>query len=398
MNNEVLKKAYDIKDYITKIRREIHNNPELGMLEFETTSLIKRELIKIGVEIVNINSKTGVLGIIKGTKEGLNRVTAIRADIDALPIVEKTGLQYASKNHGVMHACGHDGHTAMLLGAAKLLYDMKDQFSGTVKLIFQPAEETNNIGCGASLMINEGVLENPKVDMVFCLHMWPYTTLGKIGIWTGAYMASMDTFVVKILGMGGHGAYPHRTSDTILASSQCIVALQSIVSREIDAMENAVISVCTHNGGITPNTIPNEVTFSGTVRCKSSSARELIEKKMHRVIKGIAEAFSCDYELQYEKNYPVLINDSDFVDLATKASILALGEESVEPLATSAMSSENFALFLEKVPMGGFIRLGQNTPGQDPIFLAHTEGFDFNDDSIPYGVALETQIVLNRNI
>ncbi|HQL36228.1 MAG TPA: M20 family metallopeptidase [Bacillota bacterium] len=397
MNGEILKKAYEMKEYVTEIRRHIHENPELGMQEFETTKLVKKELQKIGVEIVELKSKTGVLGIIKGTKKGENRVIGIRADMDALPINEKTSLEYSSKNHGIMHACGHDGHTAMLIGAARLLSTMKDQFSGTVKLIFQPNEEATDSRCGATFMINEGVLENPKVDAIVALHMWPQTTLGKIGLWTGPYMASMDTFHVTITGSGGHGAYPHKTPDPILATAHCITALQSIISREIDAMENAVISVCTTNSGTATNIIPREVTFSGTVRCKSESVRNVIEGKMNRIIKGIAESFQCEYKLKYEYHYPPLVNHPEFVQLVSEAAEEVLGEGCIEPLATSAMSSENFSLMLEKVPFGAFIRLGITAPGEKPV-TPHSETFDFNDDAIPYGIALLTQIVMNRNI
>jgi amidohydrolase len=397
MSGEILKKAFEIKDYVTQIRRQIHQNPELGMREYETTDLVKNELKKIGVEIAELESKVGVLGIIKGTKKGMNRVIGIRADMDALPITEKTGVEYSSKNPGVMHACGHDGHTAMLIGTAKLLSTMKDQFSGTVKLIFQPNEEATDSRCGATLMVNEGVFENPKVDALVALHAWPYTSVGKIGLWSGPYMASMDTFHVTITSSGGHGAYPHRTSDPILAAAHCIVALQGIISREIDAMENAVISVCTTNGGTATNIIPREVTFSGTVRCKSESVRNAIEDKMNRIIKGVVEAYNCEYQLKYEYYYPPLVNHPEFIQLVAEAAEEALGKDSIEPLATSAMSSENFSVMLEKVPFGAFVRLGINAPGEKPV-APHNERFNFNDDAIPYGIALLTQIVINRNV
>lgn len=214
MKSAIFSKSLEIKEYMTKIRRYIHQYPELGMQEFETTKLIKKELERMGVEIVKLKSKVGVLGIIKGTGKGKNRVTALRADMDALPIIEKTNLPYASKNIGVMHACGHDGHTSMLLGTAKILSEIKNELSEVIKFIFQPGEETL---MSAKLMVKEGVLENPKVDTIVALHCWPALETGKIGVWEGPYMASADRFTINVIGKGGHGAYPHKLIDSVLA-------------------------------------------------------------------------------------------------------------------------------------------------------------------------------------
>jgi amidohydrolase len=393
MERELLQKAREIREYLTKTRRHIHQHPELGFKEFETSSFVKKELETMGVEVVPLKTETGVLGILRGEKEGSDVVTALRADMDALPIVEQTGLSYASRNKGVMHACGHDGHTAGLLGVAKLLSSMKDRFSGTVKLIFQPAEEV--LG-GAESMVESGVLENPKVDTVIALHGWPSLEVGKIGIFYGPYMASADKFTVKITGSGGHGAYPHISADPVLAAAHAVVALQDIVSREIDALDRVVISVCTLEGGKAFNVIPEEVQFSGTVRCLNEEVRKTIEEKMDRIIKGIASTFGCNYELEYLYRVPMLVNDPEVINLVSEAANQALGEGHVVQTDHPAMGSEDFSIFINSVAHGGFIRLGVTSPGEEQMKL-HNDRFNFNDEALPIGVAVLTQFVLLKN-
>lgn len=391
--SEVMQKALEIKEYLTKVRRHLHQHPELGMKEYETTAFIKKELESMGVEIVPLHTEVGVLGIIKGEKPGTDTVTAVRADIDALPIEEQTGLPYASVNKGVMHACGHEGHTTILLGVAKLLSSMRDKFSGTVKLIFQPGEETLY---GAKSMVAAGVLENPKVDTIVALHGWPQVELGKIGVWPGPYMASADAFTVKIYGGGGHGAYPHRSRDPLLAAVHAVDALQSIVAREIDAADKVVISVCTIHGGTAFNIIPEEVTFSGTVRCHDKETRMSIQGKMERIIGGVAAAFGVKYQLDYVYGLPPVINNPEVVDLITKAADEALGEGHWEYLDRPVMGSEDFSVYLEQVPYGAFFRLGLTPPGAEQMRV-HNDHFNFNDDALPVGVAVLTQFVLNKN-
>lgn len=393
MTSEIMKKTMEIKDYIIRIKRHIHQYPELSMQEFKTTAFIKKELESMGIETVPLDTKVGVLGIIKGEKKGKDTVTALRADMDALPIQEQTGLLYASLNEGVMHACGHDCHTAMLLGAAKLLNSMRDKFSGIVKFVFQPSEE--RLG-GSSLMIEAGVLENPKVDTIIALHGTSDHDVGKVALWSGPYMASADNFTVKVIGKGGHGAYPHKSKDAILAVALVIVALQSIVSRQVDAIDSAVISICTVNGGKAFNIIPEEVTFSGNVRCQKSEVRNSIEEQMNQIIKGIVTSYGCNYELKYEYGLPPLTNNSEVVDMVSKATDQVLGEGNVEKIKKPAMGSEDFSKYLEKVPHGAFVRIGINKQGEErPV--AHNSHFNFSDDALPVGVALLTQFVLNNN-
>ena len=393
MGKDVLKEAVRIKDHVTDVRRRIHQNPELGFEEFETSDLIRRELEKLKIEQVPIGMKTGVVGIIRGNGEGPGRVTGLRADIDALPIQERTGLSYASQNKGVMHACGHDGHTAVLLGVAQLLSRMRDEFSGVVKLIFQPAEEV--LG-GAKAMVEAGALRDPLVDTVVALHGWPAVETGKIGVFAGPYMASADKFTVKVRGKGAHGAYPHTSSDSVLASAHAVVAFQKIVSREIDALDHVVVSVCTLEGGNAFNVIPEEVRFSGTVRCQKERVRKAIKDRMDRIMQGVSTMFGCGYELDYVDGVPPLVNDSNTISRIVEAADVALGKGHAVKLDRPAMSSEDFSIMIKGAKQGAFFRLGITNPGDDPMML-HNDRFDFNDEALPTGIAVLTQFVLMNN-
>lgn len=395
MNKKIFDKARELKGELIKIRQDIHQHPEIAFQEIRTTALIREELKKLGITIIPLKSATGVLGSLKGKKKSAKEtVTALRADIDALPIQEQTGLEYQSVNGGIMHACGHDGHIAILLGVAKLLNSMKSDFSGTVKFIFQPAEEVFR---GAKMMIKERVLMNPSVDTIVALHCWPQIEVGKIGIYDGAYMASADKFTIKILGKDAHGAYPHKSVDSIVTATQVVIALQEIVSREIDALDKTVISVCAIEGGRAFNVIPEIVTLVGTVRCHNTELRNATKEKMERIIKGITSAYRCGYHFDYEFCVPQLINAPKVNDLIAKAAKETLGEGKVEILDYPAMSSEDFSVYLEKVPNGAFFRLGITNLGKDPLTL-HNSHFNFNDEAIPYGVAVLTQLVINLNI
>ncbi|MGL5514472.1 MAG: M20 metallopeptidase family protein [Sporomusa sp.] len=393
MTSEIMSKTMEINDYLIKVRHHLHQYPELGMKEYETTAFIRKELSDMGIEICSLDVKVGLVGLIKGNKAGINTVTAIRADIDALPILEKTGLPYASKNEGIMHACGHEGHATILLGVAKMLNSMRDQFSGTVKLIFQPGEETLT---GAKSMVDAGALENPDVDTIVALHAWPQIETGSIGVWSGPYMASADKFMFKVIGNGGHGAYPHRSKDSLLAATYAVQALNTIISREIDAADKVAISVCTIHGGDAFNIIPEEVVFSGTVRCHDPATRNSIKAKMERIVGGAVATFGCKYELDYSYCIPAVINHPEVIDLIRQSADQALGTGHVLPLPSPVMGSEDFSVFLEKVPYGAFFRLGVAKQGEEEMRV-HNNRFDFTDEALPVGVAILTQFVLNKN-
>jgi len=394
MKSSILGKALELKDYATNARRYLHENPELGFKEFNTTAFIKKELEGMGVEVLPLSLPTGAVGIIRGTKPGNNRVTAIRADIDALAITEKTGKAYASKNSGVMHACGHDGHTAILLGTAKLLNSMKESFSGTVKLIFQPSEEGLN---GSKEMIAAGVLENPKVDNIVMIHGWPQFKVGEVGSWPGQYMASADSFKVRIVGKGGHGCRPFKALNPIVAASQIVSALQNIVSSEIDTFAPAVVTVCKFNAGTAFNIIPDDAIFEGTVRTLDENVRLDIKNRMERIIKGVSASFNCTYEFSYNFEVSCLVNTPEIVENLLKAADDSLGEGHIRNLTGPTMGAEDFSNYVNYVGKGALLRLGITNPGEEELVL-HNDRFDFNDEAIPIGIATFVQYVLNTNI
>ncbi|MEA4877980.1 M20 family metallopeptidase [Aminobacterium sp. MB27-C1] len=394
MASEILQKALDIKEYIVEAKRKIHREPELSMKEFATTAFVQSELKKMGVEMIPLGSNVGVLGIIKGEKKGEGKVIALRADMDALPIQETTDIPDKSIVSGVMHACGHDCHTAMLLGAAKLLMSMKDRFSGTVKLLFQPAEENLD---GSKYMIDQGVLDNPKVDYILGLHGHSSYNVGEIALREGPYMASSDFFTAKITGKSGHGAYPHRIGcDPILAASNCVMAIQSIITRQIDALDNLVISICEIHGGTAKNIIPETVEFSGSIRCQNMEVRNSIEQRIRDVIEGVASSYKCKAELDYHYGVPPLSNSPEVVEIVRTSAKKVIGSENVKYIDIPAMGSEDFSRYLEVVPKGVFARMGICVPGKNvPVF--HNGNFIFPEEALPYGTALFVQFVIDAN-
>ena len=302
------KKVYDI-------RHQIHMNPELGFEEYETSKLVSSELEKLGIEVTKNVAKTGVVGLIKGGYPG--KTVALRADMDALRINEEGDYEFKSKNPGVMHACGHDGHTASLLGVAMMLNEIKDELHGNVKLIFQPAEEVEG---GALPMIKEGVLENPKVDAVFGGHLWGSIEEGKVAVKHGAMMASPDIFTIKIHGKGGHAGVPHASVDPVPIMAQVITALQTIVSRKNDPTNPLVISCCNVHSGECHNAIPTEALIQGTVRTLNNETRDFAEEAIEKFVKGIVESQGASYEFEFIRQFPPLVNDKNMADVLEKAA------------------------------------------------------------------------------
>lgn len=366
LEKEIRKMAEEHLNEVIQIRRQIHMHPELALEEYETSKLVKETLDRIGIPYKSV-AKTGVLATIEGGKPG--KVVLLRAEMDALPLNEEADVPYKSQIPGKMHGCGHDGHTAGLLGAAMILNSIKDQLHGTVKLMFQPAEE--DIG-GGRLMIEEGILENPKVDAAFAVHVEGDQAEGTARVKAGPMQASSDTFNIKIKGNGGHGAYPHRSVDTVLVASEVVVALNTIVGRMIESSETAVLSVCCVKAGFTCNVIPETVDMIGTYRTLNPAVREAIPKYIDRVLKGVTEAYGAEYELEIKKLYPPLLNDEKMVQRSIKTLDKILTPGHVDIMKNARMGAEDFAFVCEKVPSSyigvGVMKDGVPSSAHNPLF------------------------------
>lgn len=382
--------AISIKDELIKVRRTLHEHPELGMEEYETSKFIKDFLKNEGIEFREV-AKTGVCGIIRGTKESNSdniKTIALRGDIDGLPILDKKVCDYNSKISGRMHACGHDAHATILLGAAKVLNKNKHLFSGNVKLLFEPAEET--IG-GARFMIEEGVLENPKVDCVCGLHVEETLECGTIMIKDGVVNAASNPFTIKIKGSGGHGAYPHTTVDPVVIASHIVLALQTIVSREINTANPAVITVGSIHGGTAQNIIPEEVTISGVIRTMSKEDRAFAKERLRDIVEGICKSSRASAEIDIEESYPNLYNDDNMVELFKIGAEKILGSENVLLQKYPKMGVESFAYFANERP-AVFYFLGSGNKEKNIIYPAHSSLFDIDEDCLPLGVAMQCQM------
>ena len=382
----ILPDILDSKEEIQSIRRDIHAHPELMFEEVRTAQVIADQLKKWGIETHTGLGKTGVVGVIKGNL-GSGKSIGLRADIDALPLAEHNTFSHASKHQGRMHACGHDGHTAMLLGTAKYLANNRD-FKGTVNLIFQPAEEG---GGGAREMMRDGLFDKFPCDAVFGLHNWPGMPEGHFGITPGPMMASSNEFKITIRGRGAHAALPHNGADPIIAASQLVGALQNIITRHKRPIDQAVLSITQIHGGFTSNVIPDEAWIAGTVRTFTVPVLDLIETRLKIISNSISAAFDCSAEVEFERNYPPLINHPKESAFATEVMKELVGEHRVSPNLEPTMGSEDFAYMLEKVP-GCYVFLGNGDGdhrssghGLGPCNL-HNPSYDFNDELIPVGI------------
>ena len=380
---EVRKAAEEIKDRLIQIRRDFHEYPETGFQEKRTSKKIADILDKIGIDVKTNVAKTGVVGLLKGSCK--EKTVALRADMDALNVNENNTVSYRSRNKGIMHACGHDGHMSMVIGAAIVLSRFRKQLRGNVKFIFQPAEE--NIG-GAEEMIKDGVLETPHVDAIFGLHLWPYINFGSIGIRSGAIMASMDNFSITIKGKGGHGAMPHTAVDPLIATNSLFQELQTIKTRNIDALDPFVISICSVNGGTSYNIIPDEVEIKGTFRTLNDKTRNKVKKRMTEIVEGIARSFGTKYTLHFEKGYPVTTNNASLVKLVVSSA------KKLDVIVTQpnlSMASEDFS-FYQKEVQGAYFWLGVKRD-KTPIAL-HSGNFNFDEDILPVGTSLLAECAL----
>lgn len=369
---------------LTEFRRDLHRNPEVLYDLERTAARVADALRAAGVdEVVTGIGRTGVVGVIRGRSDTRGRVIGLRADMDALPITEETGAPWASTKPGMMHACGHDGHTTMLLGAARHLAESR-AFDGTVVVIFQPAEEG---GAGAKAMMDDGLFERFPVQEIYGLHNWPGLPVGHFAIRSGPIMASLDEIRIRVDGIGGHAAFPHSTVDPVTVTAALIQAVQTIVSRNVDPLKSAVVSITTIHGGDAFNIIPSTVTLTGTVRTLEEGVRDLVEKRLRKAVAGIADAFEAKAELDYIRNYPVTVNNSEQVEKAVRAAVEVSGAANVITDVPPSMVGEDFAFMLGVVP-GAFIFAGNG-----PSAGLHNPKYDFNDELIPYGCSYWTTLV-----
>ena len=386
MESTLKEKIDGMKDWLVEIRRTIHMHPELGFEEVETSKFVSEWLQKFGLDVKRGMAKTGVVGLLKGRKPG--RTVAIRADMDALPMDEANRVPYASQIKGKMHACGHDAHVTILLGVAKFFSSIPDQVKGNIKWIFQPAEEG---GGGGRIMVEEGVLKNPKVDAIFGAHVFPFLSVGKVGIYEREGLAAADRFTIKIIGKGGHAASPHVSKDPILATGHLITQIHSIVSRNVNPLESGVITIGKVSGGTASNIIPDEVELIGTVRSLNSQVREELKSRIEQVTQGIARSFSMDCRFDFEYGYPVLVNNPEMSKLVGLACSKGIGKENVEVVKPS-MGGEDFAYYLEKVP-GSFFRLGCRNEEKGLIHPYHSSLFDIDEEVLPFGVEMFIRVI-----
>ena len=392
IQNKIKELASRYANEFIDVRHHLHAHPELSFKEFETSEFVQEKLKSWNIDY-KILATTGVVGIIKGKNPG-EKVIALRADMDALPINELNDVEYKSKNNGVMHACGHDVHTTCLLGAAKILNELKEEWSGTVKLIFQPGEEKNP--GGASILIKEGVLENPSPAAIFALHVNPGLPVGKLSFRSGMVMASADEIYITIRGKGGHAAAPHLTADTILVASQLVVNLQQVVSRMNNPFNPSVLSITSIQGGNTTNVIPSEVKLIGTFRAMNEEWRFKAHDLIRKICKNTAEMGGAEMDVHIDVGYPFVINDEKLTDMAKRKAIEFAGNENVEE-TEMRMGAEDFAFYSHRIP-ACFFRLGVGNIEKKIISGVHTPTFNIDEAAIENGIGIMACLAASASI
>jgi len=380
MKKIIREKAESMFDWLVEIRRDIHEHPEIGMQETRTAAKAAEMLGQLGLEVETEIGITGVTGLLKGGSDG--PTIAVRADMDALPIEEETGLAFASKNKGVMHACGHDGHVTMALGAARILSELKDDIKGSVKFIMQPAEE--NYG-GARDLVEEGILENPKVDAIIALHINTEHGAGKVSLKPGPIGASADVFVISVNGKGGHGSEPQACVDPVHIAAHVITAINTMIPRTLDSREPVVVSICSIQGGTAFNIIPDSVHLGGTVRTLSSERQAEMPKKLEDIVRGVTATFGATFDFTYIHGAPVTANDPKMTELMGGVAGELWGPEGVVEMEKPMMGSEDYSYYVQKVP-GVMGMLGARK--EDAPHPNHHPKFDFDERCLPRGAEL----------
>lgn len=387
MDHELLREARAAAPFLEEIFYTLHKNPELGRREHQTVALITAELEKMGIEAVPM-ADTGVMGVIRGWQDG--PTIGFRADIDALPIREETGLPYGSQNPGVMHACGHDFHTAALLGAAKMLMERRSQLRGNVKLFFQPDEEGDG---GAARMIAEGCMKEPQVDAVFACHIESDIPTGTVSVRSGPICAASNPFAVTLRGVGTHGAKPHQGTDVIVAGSQIVTALQTISSRRTSPTEPVVVTVGSFHAGTAGNILPEEAKITGIMRTMGGEARQRVKDDFRAIVSGVAAAMGVEAQIEIFESYPGCRNDGAMTALLRKAAGELLGESNVLELAEPSLGTDDFGFFSDAAP-GCYYYIGVGNREKGFVYPNHNPRFAADPDALPYAAALHVKVVL----
>lgn len=387
--NNILKKSIDIKEWLISVRRDLHSTPELGLEEFLTKNKIIKYLDEINIDYKEYENHTGIMAYIN--TPNAKKTIAIRADIDALPITESNDISYKSIFSGKMHACGHDAHTAILLGTCKLLNEIKYELNVNLKFLFQPAEET--VG-GAELMIKDGCMENPKVDYTLGLHVQSYLECGQIELQYDTMNASTDTIKITIEGKQGHGAYPHLGIDAIVVAANVITSLQTIVSRNIDPTNSIVLSLGVINGGVKGNVICDKVEIEGTLRALDPKTRELAKSRIKEIVEFTCRSYNAQGHINIEPGYSPLINDNFTVDIIKETAQNLFGDKNVIVRKKASLGAEDFSFFLEH-SKGAFYHLGCGNKNKGITAALHTHNFNIDEDCLPLGVALHIENILS---
>jgi amidohydrolase len=384
---DFLAEANALFPYTQAMRRDLHMHPELGFREVRTGGIVVKELEALGIEVTKGVGKTGVVGLLEGARPGPTLL--LRFDMDALPITEETGAEYASQNPGTMHACGHDGHTAIGLTVARMLHTYRDELAGTIKFCFQPSEEGTNgeeVG-GAEMMMRDGVLDSPRVDKSLSLHLWTEKPLGWLGIAAGPVMAGAEIFTITVTGKGGHGAIPQQTIDPVVAAAQIVSALQTIVSRNVAPLEAAVVSVTTLHTGTAFNVIPQMAELTGTIRTFDPGVRQKVIQRFEQIARGVGEALDCKVDVEIKRMTPALINDETISTLVQATAQHVLPESDLDTSRYITMGAEDMAFMQEKVP-GCYFFVGSNDKAHHLDYGHHHPKFDFNEEALIRASAL----------
>jgi len=387
MDDLLLREAQELMEYTRLLRRDFHRHPELGFQEVRTAGIVARELKQLGIEVTTGIAGTGVMAMVEGSSPG--PVVLVRFDMDALPVHEENETEYVSLEPGKMHACGHDGHVAIGITAARILQAHRAELKGTIKFVFQPAEE--GLG-GAEQMIAGQVLENPVPDYSLCLHLWNERSLGWIGLVPGPMMAGAERFRIRLTGRGGHGAAPHQAVDPVLAGAQLVVALQSIVARDVSPLQSAVVSVTQFHAGDAYNVIPQTVELGGTIRTFEPAVRQRVLQRFEQIVRGTAAAMGCEATFDVQRLTPAVINDAAITQRVTEAIRSTLPDMRIEDVYRT-MISEDMAFFMEKVP-GCYFLIGSANAARGLDYGHHHPKFDFDEDVLPQAVAAMTASVL----